>query len=55
MKNVTMESLSERTVGHNNMDWGLMDKMALVSLLTDPTTKALFVGDPDSPECRAFL
>ena len=55
MKNVTMESLSGRTVGHNDMDWGLMDEMALVSLLTDPTTKALFVGDPDSPECRALL
>jgi len=55
MKNVTINSLSERTVGHNDMAWGLMDEMALVSLLTDPKTKDLFVRNPDSPECRALL
>jgi len=55
MKNVTIDSLSERTVGHNDMAWGLLDEMALVSLLTDPKTKNLFVRNPDSPECRALL
>ena len=27
MKNVTIDSLTERTVGRNDMAWGLMDEM----------------------------
>jgi len=54
-KNVTIDSLTEKTVGHDDMAWGLMDEMALASLLTDPKTKNLFAENPDSTECRALL
>lgn len=55
MKNMTIDSMSERTVGHDDMAWGLMDEMALASLLTDPKTKDLFRKDTNSLECRSLF
>jgi len=55
MQNLTIESMSERTVGHDDMAWGLMDEMALASLLTDPKTKDLFKKDTNSLECRSLF
>jgi hypothetical protein len=55
MSDVTIESLTTKTVGHDDMAWSVMDELSLVSLLTDPKTKDLFAQNPDSPECRALL
>jgi len=55
MGDVTIEALTTKTVGHDDMAWGVMDELSLVSLLTDPKTKELFAQNPDSPECRALL
>jgi len=53
-KSVTIDSMTEKTVGRNDMAWGLMDEMTLASLLTDPKKKDLW-SNLESPECRALF
>jgi hypothetical protein len=53
-KDLTIDTLTERTVGHDDTAWSLMDEMALASMLTNKKTMGLF-ENPDSAECRHLL
>ena len=51
---MTIESKIEKTVGHDDMAWSIMDELTLASLLTDSKTK-YFAEDPTSDDSRALL